>query len=143
MESTSITSAPAIAVVIDSAPDAPATSGSYTVVGSQSCPAVESPCIDPGTTVLLDGDGDATTGSPENDVTKLSIAEPQSLGPDKIMFVMKVTDLVKLPPSTTWATLFHNPNVPSDRGHYTPFFVRMATDAMGNVSFTSGVPLEK
>jgi hypothetical protein len=72
-------------------------------------PPVENACIVPGVTVLTDAVGDATDKQPGHDVVKLSIAEPASLGPGKLMFILKMAGLQNVPPNTTWPILFHAP----------------------------------
>ena len=74
------------------------------------CPApppVENACMIPGITVLTDAVGDATDKQPGHDIVKLSIAEPASLGPGKLMFILKMVSLQNVPPNTTWPILFH------------------------------------
>jgi hypothetical protein len=46
---------------------------------------------------------------PSHDIVKLSIAEPASLGPGKIMMVLKMASLQNVPPNTTWPIVFHAP----------------------------------
>lgn len=67
------------------------------------------PCKVPGVTVLTDPVGDATDKQPGHDIVKLSIAEPASLGPGKLMFILKMVSLQNVPPNTTWPILFHAP----------------------------------
>ena len=63
----------------------------------------------PGVTVLTDDDGGApaTDQQPSHTIEKLSIAEPASLGPGKIMFILKMVSLQAIPPDTTWPIVFH------------------------------------
>lgn len=70
-------------------------------------PPVEDPCKAPGVTVLTDATGDALDMQPGHDIVKLSIAEPGSLGPGKLMFILKMVSLQNVPPNTTWPILFH------------------------------------
>jgi hypothetical protein len=70
-----------------------------------------------------------TLFGPALDLQKLSIAEPGSLGPGKIMFVLKMVSLQNVPPSTTWPIQFKAPNGAD-------FVARMHTDALGQVFFT-------
>jgi len=69
----------------------------------------EDACVFPGVTVLTDSVGDALDGNPAHDIVKLSIAEPASLGPGKIMFILKMVSLQNVPPDTTWPIIFHAP----------------------------------
>jgi len=89
----------------------------------------EDPCKVPGVTVLTDAVGDALDKQPEHDIVKLSIAEPASLGPGKIMFILKMVSLQTVTPNTTWPVQFVAPNG-------TGFAVRMNTNAAGQVFFT-------
>jgi hypothetical protein len=91
----------------------------------------ESPCTEPGITVLTDASGDALDGQPAHDVGKLSIAEPASLGDGKIEFVLKMASLSSVPPNTTWPVQFKTPDG-TDR------WVRMSTNAASTVSFAFG-----
>jgi len=91
-------------------------------------PPPVSPCFYPGVTVLTDAIGDADTMQPAHDVISLSITEPLSLGPGRIMFVLKMAGLASLPPDTTWPILM------SAGG--TDYAARMHTDAAGEVFFT-------
>ncbi len=69
----------------------------------------EDPCVVPGVTVLTDTVGDALDMQPGHDIVKLSIAEPASLGPGKLMFNLKMVSLQNVPPDTTWPIVFHAP----------------------------------
>lgn len=73
------------------------------------CTPTESSCVAPGVTVLTDAVGDALDMQPSHDIVKLSIAEPASLGPGKIMMVLKMASLQNVPPNTTWPIVFHAP----------------------------------
>ena len=92
-------------------------------------PPVEDPCKVPGVTILTDAIGDATGGQPEHDIVKLSIAEPATLGPGKIMFILKMVSLASPSPNTTWPIQFVAPNG-------TDLAIRMNTNAAGQVFFT-------
>jgi Big-like domain-containing protein len=96
------------------------------------CPGgttTESACVAPGLTILTDALGDASTGRPEHDVVKLSISEPGSLGPGKILFTLKMAGLSSPPPNTTWPILLRANGT-------TDYAVRMHTDPTGQVFFT-------
>jgi hypothetical protein len=98
-------------------------------------PPVENPCVIPGITVLTDAVGDATDKQPGHDIVKLSIAEPASLGPGKLMFILKMVSLQDVPPDTTWPILFHAPAG--------DFWVRMsnvptASNPTGAIKFAYG-----
>src|SRR5206468_728001 len=83
-------------------------------------------------TILTDALGDETGGRPEHDIVKLSIAEPGSLGPGKILFTLKMAGLSSPTPNTSWPVIFRTPDG-TDR------YVRMHTDALGQVFFTYGL----
>jgi len=96
----------------------------------------EDPCKVPGVTVLTDAIGDALDNQPSHDIVKLSIAEPATLGPGKIMFILKMVSLQNVPPDTTWPIVFHAPAG--------DFWVRMSNAVIplanptGAVQFTYG-----
>jgi hypothetical protein len=97
----------------------------------------EDPCKVPGVTVLTDTVGDATDMQPSHDIVKLSIAEPASLGPGKLMFILKMVSLQNVPPDTTWPIVFH---VDAPAGD---FWVRMSdvvtpSNPTGAVKFAYG-----
>ncbi len=97
----------------------------------------EDPCKVPGATILTDAVGDALDKNPAHDIVKLSIAEPASLGPGKIMFILKMVSLQSVPPDTTWPIVFH---VDAPAGD---FWVRMSnavspTNPTGAVTFSVG-----
>lgn len=92
----------------------------------------EDACTVPGLTVLVDKPGDSLTGLPEHDVLRLSIAEPLEVGAGKITFVLKMASLAAPPPDTTWPVVFKGPDG-------IDYFVRMMTNAIGQVSFSTGV----
>jgi len=82
------------------------------VAPSTNCPPPQSPCVFPGVTVLTDGTGDFTIGvenDPSWDIQSLNIAEPASLGPGKIMFILKMVSLQNPAKDTTWPITFHAP----------------------------------
>jgi hypothetical protein len=95
----------------------------------------ESPCVFPGLTVLTDELGDHTLADPtqrdEYDIEKLAINERLDLGGGKIELVLKMVSMQNPPANSTWPVLFQTPDA-TDR------WVRMATDALGQVSFASG-----
>ncbi len=72
-------------------------------------PPPEDPCKFPGVTVLTDGTGDFTAPGemePGWDMVKLSVDERSDLGPGKLEFVLKVVNLQRVPPQTTWPIRF-------------------------------------
>jgi len=89
------------------------------------------PCVYPGVQVLSDGTGDESTNDPSRDLQWVSVTEPTSIGAGKIEFVIKVADLSKPAANTTWPLQFRTPDG-ADR------WVKMETDALGNVSFAYG-----
>lgn len=91
----------------------------------------QDPCVEPGVTILTDKSGDEFDNLPSHDVQSLSIAEPQSIGLGKLEFILKMASLQTLTPVTYWPVQF---KAPDGTGRY----VRMATDAIGNVSFGYG-----
>lgn len=88
-------------------------------------------CQEPGIQVLSDGTGDATGGDAAVDLQWLSIAEPKSIGQGNIEFILKMASLQSVPRDTTWPVVFQTPDG-TDR------FLRMASDALGNVTFGYG-----
>lgn len=91
---------------------------------------IENACRLPGKTMLTDATGDATGGNPAHDVERLSLAEPESFGPGKVIFQLKVVSLASLPANTTWPVVFNSGG--ADR------WARMSTNALGAVSFAYG-----
>src|SRR4051812_9040314 len=94
-------------------------------------PPPDNPCAEPGVRILSDATGDALDGKDAHDVQWVSIAEPRSIGLGNIEFIVKVASLSEVPASTTWPVVFQAP----DKADH---FVRMQTDALGNVSFGYG-----
>jgi hypothetical protein len=97
----------------------------------------EDPCVFPGVTVLAEPPGDASDMQPSHDAVQLSIAEPASLGPGKLMFVLQMVSLQNVPPDTTWPIVFH---VDAPAGD---FWVRMSdvvtpSNPTGAVKFAYG-----
>lgn len=88
------------------------------------------PCVDPGVMLFTDKSGDALTNVPAHDARYASIAQLPELGFDKLQFTIKVESLEVIPPNTTWPLIFKAPD--GDR------FVRMSSDAVGQVSFATG-----
>jgi len=74
-----------------------------------SCGGGGNPCVVPGVTVLTDAPDDALDMQPSHEAVNLSIAQPTSLGPGKIMFILKMVSLQSVPPDTTWPIQFHTP----------------------------------
>jgi hypothetical protein len=106
---------------------------------------VDPRCSEPGVTILEDPVGDANpqTGNPaSDDIERLSIAEPGSLGPGKIMFILKMATLpATLPMNRTWPVTINNaadpplPAMPTDN-----FVVRMSTFPLGPPPTFSAAP---
>jgi hypothetical protein len=94
-------------------------------------PPPDDPCVEPGVRVLNDATGDALDNNPNHDVQWLSIAEPREIGSARIEFILKMASLADLPKDTTWPVVFRTPDG-ADR------WVRMQTDALGNVTFGYG-----
>jgi hypothetical protein len=83
-------------------------------------------CLLPGCEILTDPAGDivvpiGVTANPGWDVRSLSIAEPFSFAPSKVVFTLKVESLAVVPPVTRWPVTFTAP----DSVNYT---VRMTND---------------
>ena len=98
-------------------------------------PAVpgQNPCEVPGVQVLSDPTGDGfgsgvPSAQPPYDIQSVSIAEPYSVGPDKLVFTIKMKDLSVLPPATFWPVQFNAPNG-------TTYVVQMST-------LTGGTPTQ-
>ena len=105
-----------------------------------SCGGGGNPCVVPGVTVLTDAVGDALDKQPSHDIVQLSIAEPASLGPGKMMFILKMVSLQNVPPDTTWPIVFHVDALPGPLGD---FWVRMSdvvtpSNPTGAVKFAYG-----
>jgi hypothetical protein len=106
---------------------------------------VDPRCSEPGVTIMTDPIGDANpqTGDPaSDDIERLSIAEPGSLGPGKIMFILKMATLpATLPLNRTWPVTINNaadpplPAMPTDN-----FVVRMSTFPLGPPPTFSAAP---
>jgi hypothetical protein len=101
----------------------------------------QDPCVFPGVTVLAEPPGDATDMQPSHDAVQLSIAEPASLGPGKLMFVLQMSSLQNVPPDTTWPIVFHVDALPGTAGD---FWVRMSdvvtpSNPTGAVKFAYGM----
>jgi hypothetical protein len=94
-------------------------------------PPPEDACVEPGIRILSDATGDALDQNPAHDIQWASIAEPRSIGLGKVEFTLKVASLASVPSDTTWPLVF---KAPDGADH----FVRMQTDALGNVSFGYG-----
>jgi hypothetical protein len=102
-------------------------------------------CSEAGVEILTDtvGDANPTTGNPaSDDIERLSIAEPGSLGPGKIMFILKMATLpATLPGGRTWPVVINNdadpplPAMPTDN-----FVVRMSTFPLGPPPTFSAAP---
>jgi len=88
-------------------------------------------CAEPGAIMVTDAAGDATDQVPAHDILQISVAEPPDPGPGKVTFLLKMASLAVLTPGTTWPINFKG----ADGGDY---WVRMATDATGAVSFAYG-----
>jgi hypothetical protein len=89
------------------------------------------PCVAPGVQVLSDGTGDELTNEPSRDLQWVSLAEPTSIDLGNLEFIIKVADLSKPAVNTTWPLQFKT----ADGADH---WVKMETDALGNVSFGYG-----
>jgi hypothetical protein len=89
------------------------------------------PCVAPGVQVLSDGTGDELTNEPSRDIQWVSLTEPTSIGLGNLEFVIKVADLSKPAVNTSWPLQFKT----ADGANH---WVKMETDALGNVSFGYG-----
>jgi len=100
--------------------------------GEVQATAAPSPCLPPGLTILTDPSGDELDMLPSHDIQSISLSEP-FFGPGvrKLVFTIKMADLSVVPTDTTWPVTF----VGADNNNY---FVKMKTDAAGNVSFAYG-----
>jgi len=103
--------------------------------------ATESTCIEPGQTIANDPNGDqGATGSTQQDIEKVSIAEPWfGAGVRKLVFTMKVQNLgadpLTLTPNSLWTILWTHPN----GGSFPVKFVQMNTcDATALPTFAYG-----
>ena len=97
-----------------------------------------SPCMVPGISILTDQAGDIITpvgqsANPGWDLRSLSIAEPFGFVPDKLVFTLKVENLLAVPPNTRWPIQF----VVNGNG----YFVDMSTFATDGG--TSATPVFK
>jgi Bacterial Ig domain len=108
-------------------------------------------CSEPGVTILEDtvGDTNPQTGNPAtDDIERLSIAEPGSLGPGKIMFILKMASLPATLPGDvagrrTWPVTINNaadPSVPDPTMPTDNFVVRMSTFPLGPPPTFSAAP---
>ena len=105
--------------------------------GCVEAPLLGSRCIEPGLQVVADPTGDyGATGSPQQDIQAVWIAEPYQGGVNRIVVTMKVANLGSLPANTLWTVLWNNPT-PGD-----PFptkFVQMNTcDPLASPGFAYG-----
>lgn len=101
-------------------------------------PPLPASCTPPGTQVTTDPAGDQT-GAPENqqlDITRLSIAEPNSAaGEEKLSFSIEVADLSTIPPNGAWRAQFTPPGTAPPT---TQYYVAAESDATGAVTYTYG-----
>jgi len=86
-------------------------------------------CAEPGAILVTDPAGDAQ--APAYDILQISVAEPPDPGLGKITFLLQMASLSTLPPNSTWPINFKG----ADNNDY---WVRMATDAAGAVTFAYG-----
>jgi hypothetical protein len=95
-------------------------------------------------TILTDPIGDVqVTGNPaSDDIERLSIAEPGSLGPGKVMFILKMATLpATLPMNRTWpVVIMNNPDPPLPEPATDNFVVRMSTFPLGPPPTFSAAP---
>ena len=110
---------------------------------------VDPRCSEPGVTILTDpiGDANPTTGNPAtDDIERLSIAEPGSLGPGKIMFILKMASLPATLPGDvagrrTWpVTIMNAADPPLPEMATDNFVVRMSTFPLGPPPTFSAAP---
>lgn len=94
-------------------------------------PPPVNPCAEPGAVVVTDPSGDPLDLLPAHDIQQISVAEPAGPGAGKVTFLLKVASLSTLPPNTTWPIQFK-----AATGN--DYWVRMATNATGAVSFAYG-----
>ena len=94
-------------------------------------PPPDDPCVAPGVRILNDPAGDEPDNNPAHDLQWVSIAEPRSIGLGNVEFILKVADLTSVPSDTTWPLILRT----ADGADH---FVRMQTDAIGNVSYGYG-----
>ncbi|MDQ6625122.1 MAG: glycoside hydrolase, partial [Verrucomicrobiota bacterium] len=97
-------------------------------------------CTSPGTLVVTDPAGDQTGAPAANqqfDIQSVSIAEPCAGDPatNYLTFTMKVANLSSIPPNGHWTIRFAPPTLPAS---VTAYYVEMASDQNGNVSFGYG-----
>lgn len=84
-------------------------------------------CSEPGVTVLTDVTGDALTTDPRDDIERISIAEPASLGPGKVMFILKMVSMSSVPLNHTYPIILAS---------NADFNVRMSTFPTTMVAFS-------
>src|SRR3989449_8646312 len=86
--------------------------GEGTVCSPTPCPPAESRCVLPGLTVSHDASGDEDTnlGSPQQDVQRVSMAEPYAGGSEELDITIKVpmlaADPTMLPLNSLWTVFF-------------------------------------
>ena len=104
-------------------------------------------CSLPGVQVITDPVGDATTRQDSQDISSVSMAEPEgpNIDPafkDKIVFSIKVGSLTTIPPGFRWAVRFGAPRKPPNDatgGAAEDYFVSMTTADGAAPQFTYGV----
>jgi hypothetical protein len=112
----------------------PTPSGSPTPTPSPTPGGSDDSCVPPGITVVTDATGDELPpGTAQNDIQKISIAEPNhGAGDSQIVFTMKVADLSgALPANAQWKIYFTGPDAVN-------YWVDMATDGNGVVGYNYG-----
>jgi hypothetical protein len=119
--------------------------------GASQAQQLDPRCSEPGVTILEDtvGDTNPQTGNPAtDDIERLSIAEPGSLGPGKIMFILKMASLPATLPGDvagrrTWPVTINNaadPSIPDPTMPTDNFVVRMSTFPLGPPPTFSAAP---
>lgn len=96
--------------------------------GASQAQQLDPRCSEPGVTILTDVIGDALTTQPFHDIDRISIAEPPTLGPGKVMFIIKMVSLATVPPQHSWPILFASPAG--------DFNVRMSTRPLPTPTFS-------
>ena len=104
-------------------------------------------CSLPGVQVISDPVGDASTRQDSQDISSVSMAEPEGANiatayKDKIVFSIKVVNLSTIPPGFRWAVRFGAPQKPpvdATGGAAEDYFVSMTTADGPTPAFTYGV----
>jgi uncharacterized repeat protein (TIGR01451 family) len=105
--------------------------------------AVEDRCFAPGLTLVDDPTGDVVSMVQAFDIDRISIAEPfLGDGTNKLVFTIKMASLSTIPPNTRWPLMFSRPGPAPGFADDKGYFVDMASDAAGAITFNYGtVPI--